>query len=397
MSYKLLQISTMIPYPLVDGGRIGIYHIVKQYALRNVKIDFAAPCSEENNYHEFKKYCNIFFLNIDTRYTLYGGIKNLFSSLPYNVEKYHSAKALQQLEELVIKNSYDAIQVESLHMAWYAVVLKNKFGIPILLREHNYQSEIIRRMCEVVRNPILKLYLQYNYNKMQSYEGYITKKFDKVLTISSVDDIKLKTISPDVNTEIIPAGVDIDYLYYEKAVFNEAIIMSVNYEWYANRDAYNYFVEEIYPTIKKNKPNVKVYIVGKGSELLRKRKNPEGITIEGFIDDFNSITRYASIAVVPLRIGGGMRIKILEMMSKGMAIVSTSVGAEGIEYTNEENIIIADDPKVFAQRVIELLNTHDKIQQIGVNARKFVEQHYSWEKIGDRFYTVLKNVIEKNQ
>jgi len=393
MSIRLLQIASVVPFPLLDGGRVGIYHIVRQYARHGVEVDFAAPYTNESNYDGFCKLCNLHLLDIDTRYKVTGGIKNLFSNIPYNVEKYHSLEAYQQLDVLVSAKRFDVIQAESLHMAEYALRLKEKYHIPIILREHNFQAEIIKRYAETVQNPVLKFYLQFNYKKMLHYEAATVTKFDKVLTVSETDDVKLHSIAPGVKSTVIPAGVDCEQYYYQLPSFKPAVVFLLNYEWLPNIDAFRYYFSEIFPLLQAKMPQIQTIVVGRSTEKIPKEFWKEGLVFKGFVEDFNSIATFAPVAIMPLRIGGGMRIKLVELMAKGMAIVSTSVGAEGVTVQDGENILIADSPEDFVEAVLKLLNSPDECIRIGKNARKLVEECYSWNIIGDKLFHTLQSVI----
>ncbi|MCX7983460.1 MAG: glycosyltransferase family 4 protein [Bacteroidetes bacterium] len=393
MSIHLLQIATLVPLPLTDGGRVGIYYLSEQYRKRNVQIDYVAPRMNANDMELFSKVVNLHLVDIDTRYTVWNGFRSLFTSVPYNVYKYQSRSALLQLAHLVRAKKYDVIQAESLHMAYYAIELKKKYNIPIVLREHNFQTEIIRRYMETVKNPILKLFLRWNYVKMLEYEAKAVQEFDRVFTITPIDDQKLRMISPSVKSVVIPAGVDCERIYYTTPEHKHKLLFLINYDWIPNIDAYEYYCTHIHQLLVKRFPKIEVIVAGRGTEKILKRKLPSNVVIKGFIDDFNSLHTYAPIAIVPLRIGGGIRIKILELMAKGLAIVSTSIGAEGIEVQDGEHIFLADTPEEFTDKVVLLLNSPSLCYELGRNARKLVEEKYSWNVIGEMMYREVCSLL----
>lgn len=220
---SILQIASLVPIPQNDGGRVGIYHIVKQYLQRGVQIDYAAPRMNANDSETFSKSVTLHLLDIDTRYRWKGGLANLFSGIPYNIEKYHSELAISQLINIVSEKRFDAIQAESLHMAMYAIELKRKYHIPIILRQHNFQSEILRRYRDIVTNPLVKVYAHINYKKMLRYEATTVTEFDAVASVSDVDDAKLRSLAPNVHSVVIPAGVDCEQYYYQTPTFLPAV------------------------------------------------------------------------------------------------------------------------------------------------------------------------------
>lgn len=223
MSLRLLHIASLVPMPPNDGGRVAVYHTVRQYLKRNVQIDFAAPRMNANDEVAFRKLVTLHLLEIDTRYKLVGGVANLFSNIPYNIEKYYSQVAREQLIQIVRQKRFDVIQVESLHMAKYATELKQVFHIPIILRQLNFQSEILRRYQETTSNPLLRMYANINYKKMLRYEAETVAEFDVVISITETDNKKLQSISPGVRSLVVPAGVDCDKYYYQRPFFSQSI------------------------------------------------------------------------------------------------------------------------------------------------------------------------------
>jgi glycosyltransferase involved in cell wall biosynthesis len=196
-----------------------------------------------------------------------------------------------------------------------------------------------------------------------------------------------------VRSVVIPAGVDCEQYYYQTPTFLPAVLFLINFDWIPNSDAFEYYRSEIHPLLLERIPGFKTIIVGRSTEKIPQTKKGEGMIIKGYIDDFNSLVKLAPIAIIPLRIGGGMRVKLVEMMAKGMTIVSTSIGAEGVDVTNGENIVLADEPTQFADAIKRLLESPEECRRIGRNGRKLVELKYSWNNIGDKFFQILQNVI----
>ena len=341
----------------------------------------------------FLQFVPLNLLDIDSRNSPSGIVQNLFSTLPYNIEKYHSLRALNELESLCVNLKFDAVHVDSLHMAKYGIELKRRFPIPIVLREHNFESEIMRRYRDHSRNPAVRVFADMQLKKILRYEASIVAGFDMVLPVTKEDEEKLRSSPPKFWSTVIPAGVDTFGIRYSDDRTQDNILFLMNYEWFANRDSLEYYIQAILPTIQVLMPGVKTMLVGKGTKKFAGNAGSMHIEVCGFLKNINDACSLGSIAVVPLRIGSGMRIKILELMAMGRVVVTTSLGAEGIDAKHGQHLLISDDPKEFAATVVRLLASKEEALRIGKNARAFIEEHYSWNSIGDRLVAVYRSLI----
>ncbi len=394
---KLLQIAPMVPFPPDDGGRVGIFNITKQFLLHGIDVHFAAPEANRNDDFAFSKIVPVHLLAIDSRNSYSGIAKNLFSSVPYNIEKYHSSPACHDLVSLCTDIKFDAVHVDSLHMAKYGIELKRRFSIPIVLREHNFESEIMRRYRDHSRNPAVRTFASLQHKKITQYEAATIAEFDMVLPITKDDERKLRILSPQYRSTIIPAGVDTSSVRYCDNHAQENILFLMNYEWFANRDSLDYYVSVILPAIHALRPGVTTVLVGKGTQKFIPNAGSELIRVCGFVKDINDISALGSVAVVPLRIGSGMRVKILELMAMGRVVVTTSLGAEGIDAEHGKHLLVSDDPNEFAAMVVKFLDSKQDSLRIGKNARAFIEEHYSWNSIGDRLAGVYQSLMSRAQ
>lgn len=202
--------------------------------------------------------------------------------------------------------------------------------------------------------------------------------------MSENDSDLLRKISPAVNTAVVPNGVDTDYFFPQTGGETEALIYTGGMNMYANKDAVLFFLAKIWPRIKAEKPNCIFYAVGQDPpvELRKIAAADSSVKVMGYVDDVRPLVAKSSVYVVPLRVGGGTRLKIVDAMAQGKAIVSTSIGCEGLAVHPGEDIITADEPQEFAREVVTLLNNPAKCQTIGDAARRMVVAKYSWDVIG---------------
>jgi glycosyltransferase involved in cell wall biosynthesis len=230
---------------------------------------------------------------------------------------------------------------------------------------------------------------------MRLYEHATWKKFDLCLVCSPAEKHELQKRAPMLKAEVVPNGVDLGYFTSTGTDIKKHLLVYVGQmNWRPNVDAVLYFLKEMFPGIKAVVPDVSFSIVGhKPPVVVEELARQNGAVTTGYVPDTRPFVSQAEVFVVPLRIGSGTRLKILEAMAMGKAIVSTSIGCEGIGATHEKNILIADSPADFARCVIRIFNDKALRDDLGIAARKFVEENYSWEHIGQRLNTIIEQEV----
>ena len=381
---KILLITTRLPYPPTDGGKIVTYNIIKHLALRGHNITLICFNSENKNYPELEKYCKLIIVRKNLGTTFFGLFFNLFSNIPYGISKYNSNIAKNIIYDLIKKNKYDIIHLDHLHTAHYGSFVKKKYNLPIVLQEHNVEKMIMKRFYKNQKNIFIKFYAYLQYKKLYKYESKICEIFDRCFMITKIDEKTIKDMNSNIKTNVVPAGVDTSYFYPIKLKEEEFSLVSVaSMNWLPNIEAINWFCEEVLPLAKKKIPKIKLYIVGKEppNNIRNLANNNILITVTGFVKDVREYIAKGQVFIVPLKTGSGMRIKILNTLAMGKAIVSTSIGCEGIEVTDGENIFIADSKEEFAYKIVCLLNNKSERKKLGENGLKLVKKKYQWEKI----------------
>jgi polysaccharide biosynthesis protein PslH len=387
---NILQIAPQIPYPLVDGGKIGIFNITKYVAAQGHKVDFVAYYNDDKflSYKDaFAGICTTHFIKHNTKNNIKSLLKNLFSPIPYNFDKYYSRKLRDFLVEFLRKNHVDVVHVDHAHLAWVVDVIRPLTDAKVVLREHNFELKIMRRYYQGQKNLALKLFAYWQYRKMLRYEPYMCSKYDCCVMISSKDEAELLKLSPNAKTTIIPVGVDEELL---KTQSSKKELRSLSHigslEWVPNRDGLTWFVKEVFPYIIQSVPDIKLYLIGKYTEDYKvPAEFKNNIIPLGFVRNAFDKILETQLTIIPLHVGGGIRVKIFELMAIGQPILSTSVGKEGIEIENGEHIFIEDDAQKFAERVIYCINNQETLQKITGNAKRLVREKYSWVTIAKSF------------
>ncbi|MBU4480621.1 glycosyltransferase family 4 protein [Patescibacteria group bacterium] len=395
---KILYITSTVPYPLTDGGKIASYNSIKYLALRGHDITLISITDKGKKVPEIGKYFKLITIKKNTKNTILGYFLNIFTNTPYTISKYHSKKIKEEILDFLKKNNFDIINLEHLHVAYYGNFIKKEYNLPIVLREQNIENIIMKRFYKNQKNIFIKFYAYLQFKKLYKYEAKICEIFNRCLMITKNDEKIIKEMNLKIKTNVITAGVDTSNFFPIKIKEEEFSIISVaSMDWLPNIESIHWFCNEIYPLIIKIIPKIKLYIVGKNPPKSIKNINNQNIIVTGFVKDVREYLAKCQVFIVPLKTGSGMRIKILNALAMGKAIVSTSIGCEGIDVVDGKNIYIADNKEEFAKKIIFLLNNENERKKIGKEGIKLIEKKYRWEKIAEDIDIVFKKIINENK
>jgi len=404
---KILLISQFLPYPPKGGSPQRIYNLLKECAKTNEihmlafyrKSHQGSSADLQKAIDAVKQHCKkieVFKIPADHNKILWYLLLlfNLFSPLPYSVWLYSSRKMKKAVKRYLDANSYDIMEIGEIGLANYA---KLASGIPKILVHQNVESQLLFRRKNFVDNWLARGYLWWQSLKLKRFERSAGKLFDFHTTVSEDDKKTLLKICPQVRIAIIPNGVDTEYFRAtnDKMEPNSLIYVG-GMTWFPNYDAVMYFIREVLPLIRAEIPDIQLHCVGRqvDNKFYEMARDDVSLKIHGFVDDVRPLITAASVFIVPLRIGGGTRLKIVDALSMGKAIVSTSVGCEGLEVTDGKEIAIADSSEKFAEKVVELLRDARLRNSLMNNARKTAVEIYSWKIIAPELIKVYQEAIQ---
>jgi len=319
---------------------------------------------------------------------------NLFSPLPFVAQKYDASMIRKKIREIIKTENIDLVHVDMLPLTVYI----NEFSdLPQVLVNHNVESVRLYRWFQTETNILRKVYLGIQWLKLRSFERSAMNKFDSCVVVSEIDKQLLRQMGVNNRIFVVPNGTDTHFFKpIGKRTIENSVLWIGHMEVHTNKDAVLYFWREIYPLIRKRHQEVKVTFVGTSppKEIVDAAKMNKQIKVTGFVDDIRPYIERAAVILVPIRIGSGTRIKILDAMAMGKAIVSTSVGCEGLNVSGGKNILIADTPEDFAKRTIEVLTNEDMRNNLEKEARKLAET-YDWNLIGVKQEVVYESVTKR--
>jgi glycosyltransferase involved in cell wall biosynthesis len=304
-----------------------------------------------------------------------------------------------ELHALVRDERFDILQVEETLLAPYAASCAPRAGVKTVLTFHNIHFVQSRRIARIEPQGWRRCWVRANALLMRRYEPAIARRFDRSIAVSEVDRNLLAGAAPDVTVDVIPNGVDsaqMAILPEPETKPKPSIIFVGTLHYLPCIDAAERLVRGILPLLRQRFPDMQVSIVGKEPTPAVMALAGDGVSIESSVPDVRPYYQGASVAVVPLRAGGGSRLKILEAMSLGRPVVSTTVGAEGIHVRHGENILLADDDRSFAGAIVRLLSDDILRRKLVRNARRLVEEQYDWESIAARQLRIYDDVMAAN-
>jgi len=287
----------------------------------------------------------------------------------------------KQIDEHLASDSYDVVQVEFANMASYRYARRER-KVALVLDEHNIEYDLQRRTAGSAEGKFRKVYNSLNWRKLAREEKAAWQRFDGVVLTSARDAQLLSGISAATRTAVVPNGVNVEQFQPapEPPGSDQLLFFGAN-NYFPNHDALLYFIDEVLPKVALQRPNVKLSIVGPGVQPAVLARQSRHVEIVGFVDDLMPHLDRANVVIVPLRIGGGTRLKIVEAMAKAKCIVSTRIGAEGLDVTHDRDALLADSPSDFAAQVVRALNEPALARRLGERARVLAEQRYAWTAV----------------
>jgi len=399
---RLLFVSPRFLFPADQGGKIRTTQILR--GMKGGRFEILLACPEPAGAaaryaDDLQAICDRFISWPEpVQGPLYKltRLRHLLSSLPVSVAGDFSTEGSRMVGEALSREA-DVVVFDFLHSMVLAPELIAK---PSVMFTHNVEAEIFRRHAEVATNPIKATVWRQQYNKMRSYEENSLKRFDTVVAVSQRDADAFAAVPEMGTVAAIPTGVDLDFFAYREPGATDHIVFTGAMDWQANIDGIEFFMDEIWPRVAHKRPDARVTIVGRNpAQSLVDRARRRGLPFEftGFVDDIRTHVVDAAAYIIPLRVGGGTRIKAFEAMAMGIPVVSTTLGMEGLDVRPKEHYLLADKADDFADALIQILEDRELGLQLSRQARQYVEEHFSSQAVARCFEDICWRTLSPGE
>lgn len=400
---RVLIIADYLPFPLIGGDRIRIYNLLRRVAYHNEVFlaTFLEKPEDADGIHHLQEFCTrVETVKIQQRSRLSrmpGIISYALTGKPPELKLLYSEELIDKIQQLGSKIDFNIVQIEHSRMGLYLDAIPRNSNWKSILMFHNFTSQQYERVSHLDQSLGKKIRHWINSRTMGYWEPRYAENFDCCTTVSVDDQHSLMKANPRLKVEVIPNGVDIvQYQQLNLPKENElpSIMFIGNMAYPPCVDAVLYFCREIFPYIMRSNRVVDFWIVGRDPPAEVLELAGDRVHVTGRVEDVVPYYRQSTVCVVPLRAGGGTRLKILEAMALGRPVVTTTIGCEGLDVIDGVHLLIADTPEKFAEKTLSLLSDRQLSQDICANARKLVVTKYDWNIIADRLmqvYTELKD------
>jgi len=400
---KILILSPKPPFPPKDGGAIAIFNLAKGLAETGNQVHILAMNTSK---HRVEKTISpdvpglmLQYVNVDTQISVWGGVTNLlFSSVPYTASRFKQPEFQQALVDLLKKESFDLVQLEGPYLGFYIPIIRTHSAAKVVIRAHNIEHEIWRRVALNETNPLKRWYYFNLANRIVKFEKRMLMLSDALLPITDRDKKAFLEYGYCGPMQTAPVGVDT--IIKDTPVTHQRAVMFLGaLDWAPNQEGLIWFAERVWPRVLEQNPYVIFHVAGRNAPVWMQKKLAmvRNVLFHGEIEKSSEFLEIADIMVAPILSGSGMRVKIIEAMSYGKVVVTTTIGAEGIPVVSGEHLIIADNPLLFAQHILDLFAQPQKLEMLSKNAVNFIQQTFDNRTIARRVNDFYLQLLQSNE
>lgn len=397
---KILQICSKIPFPSKDGGSLamstltngllGEGHEVQVLAINTPK-HLIQDAEIDQEYRKRVNYRSVF---IDTSLKPFDAFLNLFSSSSYNVSRFYSKDLEKTLTDILSQTEFDIVQLESIWVTPYLESIRKNSKAKIVLRSHNVEHEVWERLA-IKASGLKKWYLSLLAKRLKKYELNMLNSYDAIVSITKKDQETFVHEGYKLPSMNIPFGFAPENYRTDKTPESKTVFHIGAMDWMPNKEAVSWMLNEVWPKVILKMPEACLHLAGRKMPAEFFKTTTKKVMVHGEVDSGIDFMKRYQLMVVPLSSGGGMRVKIIEGMALGKAVISTSIGAEGIEYEHEKNILIANTLDEFVSAILKCLNDPGFADNLGKNARSMVEEKYDNKKLSRNLSDFYKELLKK--
>ena len=381
---NILQVTNKVPFPARDGGAIACMNLTKGFSQLGNRVTVLAMNTLKHHVHpdeipdEINQLATFKLVEVPAQINAFAALANLlFSRKPYNAVRFIDKNFSAALVDLISENQFDIIQLEGLYVCPYIPLIRKYSNATVVYRAHNVEFEIWERAAKLSRG-LKKIYLQNLSKRIKRFETGLLNSYDLLVPITDRDGNILDSLGNIKDKQVSPTGIDSLAVTPDTSSLEFPSLFHIgSLEWAPNQEGLLWFIKNCWTKIHNKYPDLRFYIAGRNApRWLIDKLNTQGVFFEGEVNDAYQFMNSKAIMIVPLFSGSGMRIKIIEGMALGKSIVSTSIGAEGINVSDGTNILLANEAAGFIKAVFNLLEDRDSFERIGRNAGLFIQQNF---------------------
>lgn len=396
---RILQLSPKPPYPKVDGGCVAIAAMTESMLLADHDVKVLCMSTHKHPFDSQKvpadilKQTRMEAIEMDTRVKPLDALLNLFSSRSYNIERFFSEDFEKRLKEILQKDAFDIIHLESIFCTPYLDVIRAHSKAKIVVRAHNIEFRIWEQLAGQEANPLKKWYLNLLASRLKKYEVDVLKKVDGIVAITKDDADGLKQLGISVPIEVVPIGMNVNKIEVNPLQSESIHLYHLGaMDWLPNVEGINWFVNDIWPKITEEFPDVKCWLVGREMPTSLLSNSSGNLKIEGSVSSVSEFISDKNVAIIPLLSGSGLRVKIVEALAFGKVVITTSLGATGIPFENGKNMLIANSTDEFVKQIQALKESPELIASIGDEARKLAEREFDLKNLSSKLTYFYANL-----
>jgi len=392
-----------MPNPPIDGGAQVIHNTTLGLLNLKIKTDVLSVNPTRNLINteilldDYKAKTNFTAVEVDTRIKPLNVILNFFKKESYFIERFRSAAFEEKITELITQNSYDIIQLEHLYLFIYIDTIRKKSDAKIVYRPQNVEYIIWERYLKNLKNPFERLFISTATKRLRKFEQSVLSKADGIIALTKEDRSVFELFTGNIPVVDIPMGFNFSELEnynYADQYSNPPVFYHLgSMNWLPNKEAVSWFTNEVFDLAIKKTPQINIHIAGRHMQKQFFNKANKNLIVSGEINDPIGFQKDKAVMIVPLLSGSGIRAKIVEGLALGKTIISTSIGAQGIEYEDGKNILIANSPSEFADMMNKCYSDIEFTKKIGRNARELAENKYHYNQIAKEITEFYHNYL----
>ncbi len=396
---KILQLCLKPPLPARDGGCIAMNNITQGLLQAGHRVKVLTIFTHKHDLNpelmpaDYLESTEIEGVFIDTKLNAVDAYSSIITSDSYNISRFFSTDFDIRLAKLLRKEDFDIIHLESLFMTPYVSTIRRLCTTPIVLRSHNIEYVIWEKIAAGTKNPIRRFYLNYLTRKLKQYELSMLNGVSGIASISDEDRRRMLALGMKKPIRTIPFGINLaDYPFESNAHSELALFHLGAMDWGPNLEGILWFLKSIWPRVHEKYPDLKLYLAGRNMSDEIKRLNFPNVVVVGEVEHAIQFMQSKAIMVVPLLSAGGIRVKIIEGLALGRAVISTTLGAEGLDCEDRKNIMLADRPDEWLKAVDELMTNPALVESLGSQGRTHATAQFDNGEITDELVNFYKEL-----